>query len=269
MLKTQIIHNVLTNEKLQEQKKTLTIQKVFFVIISVAAVNLIANYFGEDIAVIVGNLMYIPAAGTLLVVTVIVLKRLGTSGKHGTALIALVGFSITWFCAEMTWMLDEIYFEIDPFPSTADLFYLVGYPFLLMFLISYLEPLKEGISKEVLGLAILAAVILLASSLYVVFIGDEELSNYEFALLAGYPIADAIVLVPSLLGVILFFKGKINFMWSLVFVGVISLYVADTTFLYTQLEDSYYTGHPLEMLFHFMYFLIAFGIYDYMKIFKK
>src|SRR3989344_5213584 len=135
--------------------------------------------------------------------------------------------------------------------------------------ISYLEPLKDGITKEILALAILAAIIVLVSSLYVVFNEDEELSNYEFALLAGYPIADAIVLVPALLGVVLFFKGKVNFMWTLFFVGIISLYVADTTFLYTQLEDTYYTGHPLEMLFYFMYFLMAFGIYDYMKLFKK
>ena len=244
-------------------------ERVFFVIISVAAINFIANYFGKETAIIVGNFMYVPAAGSLLVVSVIALQCLGTSGKHGTALIALVGFAICWFFAEMIWILEELYFKIAPFPSTADLFYLVGYPFLLMFLISYLEPLKRGITKEMLALAILAGIIVLVSSLYVVFNENKELSNYEFALLAGYPVVDAIVLVPSLLGVVLFFRGKVNFMWTLVFVGVISLYVADTTFLFTQLEDTYYTGHPLEMLFHFMYFLMAFGIYDYMKIFKK
>jgi len=258
----------MKNLQIDPQKKS-SMQKIFFVIISVAAINLIANYFGEETATIVGNLMYIPAAGSLLVVSIIVLQRLGTSGKHGTALIALVGFAICWFFAEIIWILQELYFKIDPFPSTADLFYLVGYPFLLMFVISYLEPLKDGITKEILALAILAAIIVLVSSLYVVFNEDEELSNYEFALLAGYPIADAIVLVPALLGVVLFFKGKVNFMWTLFFVGIISLYVADTTFLYTQLEDTYYTGHPLEMLFYFMYFLMAFGIYDYMKLFKK
>ena len=257
-------------KKLQiDPQKKSSMQKIFFVIICVAAINLIANYFGEETATIVGNLMYIPAAGSLLAVSIIVLQRLGTSGKHGTALIALVGFAICWFFAEIIWILQELYFKIEPFPSTADLFYLVGYPFLLMFVISYLEPLKDGITKEILALAILAAIIVLVSSLYVVFNEDEELSNYEFALLAGYPIADAIVLVPALLGVVLFFKGKINFMWTLFFVGIISLYVADTTFLYTQLEDTYYTGHPLEMLFYFMYFLMAFGIYDYMKLFKK
>ena len=257
-------------KKLQiDPQKKSSMQKIFFVIICVAAINLIANYFGEETATIVGNLMYIPAAGSLLAVSIIVLQRLGTSGKHGTALIALVGFAICWFFAEIIWILQELYFKIEPFPSTADLFYLVGYPFLLMFVISYLEPLKDGITKEILALAILAAIIVLVSSLYVVFNEDEELSNYEFALLAGYPIADAIVLVPALLGVVLFFKGKVNFMWTLFFVGIISLYVADTTFLYTQLEDTYYTGHPLEMLFYFMYFLMAFGIYDYMKLFKK
>ncbi|MGQ0376754.1 MAG: hypothetical protein ACT4OW_04525 [Nitrososphaerota archaeon] len=243
-------------------------QKIFLIIISVAAVNLISNYFGEEAAILVGNFMYIPAAGSLVGVSILVLYRLGTSGKHGTSLIALVGFAICWFIAEMVWTVQELYLKIDPFPSTVDIFYLVGYPFLLMFLISYLEPLKKGITKEMLAISSVATMILLASSLYVILAEESDLEPFEFALVTGYPIADAIVLVPSLIGVVLFFKGKVNFMWTLVCLGIISLYIADTSFLYTQVEESYYTGHPLEMLFQWMYFLIAYGMYDYMRIFK-
>jgi hypothetical protein len=243
-------------------------QKIFLIIISVAAINLVANYFGEETAILVGNFMYIPAAGSLVGVSILVLYRLGTSGKHGTSLIALVGLAICWFIAEMVWTVYELYLELDPFPSTADIFYLIGYPFLLMFLISYLEPLKEGITKEMLAISSLAAVILLVASLYFVFTEETDVESFEFALVTGYPIADAIVLIPSLIGVALFFKGKVNFMWSLVCLGIISLYIADTSFLYTQIEDSYYTGHPLEILYHWMYFLVAYGMYDYMKILK-
>jgi len=243
-------------------------QKIFLIIMFVAAINLIANYFGEEIAIVVGNFMYIPAAGSLVVVSGLVLKRLGMSGKHGTSLIALVGFAICWFIAEMVWMVHELYLKIDPFPSTADIFYLVGYPFLLMFLISYLEPVKEGITKEMLALSSLASIVLLASSLYIILNEETQMDSFEFAIAVGYPIADAIVLIPSLLGVVLFFRGKVNFMWSLVCLGIISLYIADTYFLYAQVEEIYYTGQPPEMLFHWMYFLMAFGILDYMRIFK-
>jgi len=66
-------------KKLQTSSQKISrVQKVFFVLISVAAINLIVNYFGQEVAVIVGNLMYIPAAGSLLVVSIIVLQRLGT-----------------------------------------------------------------------------------------------------------------------------------------------------------------------------------------------
>jgi len=66
-------------KKLQiNPQKNSSMQKIFFVIICVAAINLIANYFGEETAILVGNFMYIPAASSPLVVSIIVLQRLGT-----------------------------------------------------------------------------------------------------------------------------------------------------------------------------------------------
>src|SRR4029077_10227653 len=93
----------------------------------------------------------------------------------------------------------------------------------------------------------------------------------KFAIILGasYPIADAIVLVPAIIGVILFFGGKVNFLWSLMLVGIVVEVIADTGFQYFSLDNSYYTGHPVDVLFLWSYILFSFGLFDHIKIFKK
>ena len=159
--------------------------------------------------------------------------------------------------------------EVDPFPSEADIFYVAGYPFLFLFTIYYLRPMKDAVTKKLLGVAIVISMIVLTSTLYITFEAETNLDLFEIIILASYPIGDGIILAPAIIGVILFFKGKVNFLWSLILIGIITVTLADTLFLLTQVEDSYYTGHPLEILFYWAYLFFAFGIYDHLKIFRK
>jgi hypothetical protein len=78
-----------------------------------------------------------------------------------------------------------------------------------------------------------------------------------------------VIIIPALLGVALFFKGQVNFTWTLICIGTISVFVADTAFLFAQNEDSYYTGNPMEIMFYWNYILLAFGVYGHMKLFQK
>ena len=86
---------------------------------------------------------------------------------------------------------------------------------------------------------------------------------------AIYPFADAIVLIPSMLGVVLFFRGKVNFLWSLLLIGFIIEVVADTAFQYFSLNNDMYTGNPVDILFFWAYVVFSFGLYDHIKTFKK
>ena len=242
-----------------------------FLVISVAlviTVNIISNLIGEQAAILIGNFVYLPVAGGLLFVSILVIKRFGTSGKHGMAWLSLFGFAAMWVCAEITWIVEEMILEIEPFPSTADIFYILGYPFLLMFLFSYLEPVKNAISKKAIIISVLISLSVLIPSLYYSVGIDSDINELEIAIGITYPVADACVIVPALIGVNLFFRGQVNFMWSLVCFGIICAFIADTAFLASQINNLYYTGHPLEILFHLTYVLIAFGVYDQIKIFR-
>ena len=250
-------------EKLQEQKS------LFACLIITGLGILVATFFGKDVVKIVTDFTYIPVAGTLAVLSVIISTRFRKTGNHGKAWLLFLGIAISWFIAETTWTVYELVYHLNPFPSTADAFYLTGYPFLFLFTIYYLKPFRKIISNKMIVFASLIAISVLIPNLYMTINNNSDESKFEIILGAIYPIADAIVLVPALIGIVLFFRGEVNFLWTLLLIGILFEVIADTGFQYFTLDDSYYTGHPIDILFIWSYIMFSFGVYNHIQIFKK
>jgi hypothetical protein len=238
-------------------------------VVAVVAFNLAANLISQEFAVLAGNLAYVPIAGSFLVLTLLIASRFGLSGTHGLAWFSFAGFAISWFVAEMLWAHQELALQADTFPSVADVFYVVGYPFLLMFFVSYLQPVRAGITRKIFAVACMISVGVLIPSLYFVLANAENPGNLGTVIGAIYPIFDSMIIIPAIIGVVLFFKGQVNLMWALICLGTILLFVADTAFLLGQIDDSYYTGNPIEILFYLNYVLLSFGVYHHLMLFKK
>ncbi len=234
-----------------------------------AAVILISNFISQDTAILVGNLTYIPTAGTLLVLSLLILARFGTTGHHGVAWFSFAAYAISLFIAEMLWVVQELYLQIDPFPSAADIFYLISYPFLLMFYVSYLQPVKSAITKKTIAASLVFSVGILIPSLYLALGPSTDADLFDIILGTIYPVFDAMVLIPALIGVSLFFKGRVNLLWTLFCLGTISTFVADSAFLFAQNEDSYYTGNPMEIPYYWNYVLLSFGVGSHLVLFQK
>jgi hypothetical protein len=238
-------------------------------LVACAAVILASNFISQDTAILVGNLTYIPVSGTLLILSFLILARFGTTGHHGVAWFSFAAYAISLFTAEMLWMVQELYFQIDPFPSAADIFYLISYPFLLMFYISYFQPVKNAITKKMIVASVVFSVGILIPSLYLALGPSTGAELFDVVLGSIYPIFDAMVLIPALIGVSLFFKGRVNLMWALFCLGTISVFIADSAFLFAQNEDSYYTGNPMEILYYWNYVLLSFGVASHLVLFQK
>lgn len=234
-----------------------------------AAVVLVSNFISQDTAILVGNLTYIPAAGSLLILSLLILARFGTTGHHGVAWFSFAAYAISLFIAEMLWIVQELYFQIDPFPSAADIFYLISYPFLLMFYVSYFQPVKSAITKKMVAAALAFSVGILIPSLYLALGSSVDGEMFDTILASIYPIFDAMVLIPALIGVSLFFKGQVNLLWTLFCLGTISVFIADSAFLFAQNEDSYYTGNPMEIPYYWNYVLLSFGVGSHLVLFQK
>ncbi|MGH9998636.1 MAG: hypothetical protein ACRD90_02090 [Nitrosopumilaceae archaeon] len=188
---------------------------VLLALISTGFVMLFANLLADDTRTLITDLLYVPISAAVLVLSIIIALRFRTSGKHGKSWIMFLILAFSWFTAEQIWMVYELIYEIDPWPSVADFFYILGYPFLFAFSILYLMPLRKAISKKLVIFSLFISASLLIPTFILTYQTNQSENNFEVALAASYPVLDALVLFPALIGVSLFFKGEVNFLWSL------------------------------------------------------
>ncbi|MDX1372628.1 MAG: hypothetical protein R3321_09155, partial [Nitrososphaeraceae archaeon] len=83
------------------------------------------------------------------------------------------------------------------------------------------------------------------------------------------PVLDSLILIPALMGVFLFFRGGVNFMVSLLCLGIITQIIGDNAILFLNLQNFYYPGHLVEVLFLWSYTMFAFGLGNQMKLFDE
>lgn len=228
-----------------------------------------SSFFGKEIVKVITDFTYMPVTGTFVILSTIMSLRFKKTGNHGKAWLLFLGTAASWFIAETIWIVYELVYHIDPYPSVADVFYIAGYPFLFLFSIYYLMPFKKLISRKIIICTSLIAISVMIPNLYMTIDNNSNESKFTIALGATYPIADSIVLVPALIGIFLFFRGEVNFLWTLLLIGILSEVIADTGFQYFTLNNSYYTGHPIDILFIWSYIIFSFGVYNHIQIFKK
>ena len=241
-------------------------------IVSIIVGTVISHVMGEAAIKLYGNLAYLPVSALLIGVAFWSIRYFGIDGTQGVGWLSFVGFAIMWSIAGIIWIVYDLVLNIDPFPSPADLFYAIGYPFLLVFLISYLIPFKEAISRSLVTVAIGLSVLYLVLAVpFQITISDgfdswiEIIQSFDALFAIAYPVADGIILVPIILGIGLFLRdnSKAKPMWILIFLGVLSSLVGDSYFMILDANDQYYTGHPVEILFLVSYVIISFGVYGW------
>lgn len=254
---------------MQNNLERYNLKKILLYTLVFTGVSLvIANLFGKDIATTVSLSLYVPVTMALVILSIILSKRFGIKGDHGKAWFLFTIFALLWFIAERVALYYNLKLGEEPFPSEADAFWLAGYPFLFAFMILYLKPVKNSITKKMIFVAIAISIASLAPILYITQYQNADVDLSESAIAVAYPIGDSIILVPAIIGVMLFFRGKVNFLWSLMCIAIIAEIIADTGFLLVTMDDSYYQGHPVDIFFIWYYIIFSFGVYHHIIIFR-
>jgi hypothetical protein len=242
---------------------------LLFSIILIGFLIVFATFLGKETVKVVTDITCFLVQGMMVALSAALVLRFRQSGNHGKAWLFFLGTSVFWFIAETLWAIYELVYNVYPFPSLADIFFIVGYPLIFCFLMYYLKPVRKAASRNIIIGSILVSVTILIPSIYMTYKFDPEVSLLENILATSYPVADSIILVPALVGIVLFFKGEVNFTWSLICLGIILQSVGDTSFQFATFTNTYYTGHPSDLVFLWSYLLFSFGTYDHIRIFKK
>lgn len=227
------------------------------------------GYYPEPMSVF-SNVFAPIIAGAAFVSASFAFHKYGTNIKQQFSLIWL-NFAIGmlfWFLGESLWAVYTILLEVEiPYPSLADVFWLVGYVPMFMALCLYVKIFASALSKKVLSITIVAVtilVILVFVALIMPLINSGEDSIVQ-AVNFAYILLDLVSLSTALLGLAIFLKGRLGKSWLLINAGMASYTIADMLFSYTTTKNTYYTGHPLELLYHWGYILFLLAFYIHTK----
>ncbi len=188
-----------------------------------------------------------------------------------------LGFSlgmIFWFIGELSWTIYTLIFDVKiPYPSVADVYRLVGYGFLFFAVFTYIELFRSAISKRMVATAsifVLPTSVGIIPSLLLSISAKASAVNLTTLFVGtAYPLLDLALLAQTMLGLLVFtrtgLKGRLGSVWLLINAGIIMNVFGDMLFSYTNLQNTYYSGHPLELFFHWGYLFFILSFYAHTK----
>lgn len=255
---------------MQSIQKTDVLKKSLVMsLIGVGFIILVSTFLGKEVVKSVTDVMYIIITGTFVILAISLVLRFKKTGSHGKAWLFFLGTAVSWFLAETSWAVYELVYNQNPFPSIADAFYIAGYPLMFGFLMYYLKPVQKAITKKMVTSAILISMTIAIPSIYIAYSPESNVTLFENVLATAYPVLDSIIFVPSILGISLFFRGDVNFTWSLICIGILCFAIGDIGFQFTTFTNTYYTGHPIDIILMWSYIFFSFGAYDHIRMFRK
>jgi len=179
-----------------------------------------------------------------------------------------------WFLGELGWAIYTMVLNIEiPYPSIADVFWLIGYVPMFIALVFYIEIIQPAISVKLFWVAAVivtgVSVIGFSTLMIPVLAGASEQDFVTIGISLAYPALDLALFLEAILGLLVFsvtrLKGRVGVAWRFINAAILLNVVADGVFSYTTMEGTYYNGHSLELLFHFGYLLFALAFFVHSK----
>ncbi len=228
--------------------------------------------------------LYLSTSLIAFIAGLFAIRSFGLSGKRAMTLILLTAGIGYWFLGEVLFNYYEYVLHVNPYPSIADIFYILAYPMLLAGFINEIRIANinwKNINRANLFLFILVSFLL---SVIVAYFGIYQAYNPAETFLTNsvaisYGIGDLLLILSNILILVLVWEfrgGKLSRVWLVMFVSFIFTLIADILFaiyttqydnqewFYKSLLDSFWTAGYL--LFAYALFEFGFSIQDTYKV---
>jgi len=213
-------------------------------------------------------------AGSAVVSAVLALKRYWENlwSKLSRIWLCFTLGMLLWFLGETTWAIYVLILNVEiPYPSIADAFWLIGYLPLFIAIDLYIRLFRPALFKKMyfISAAIVSAlsIALFAILAPPIIAAEENILTLSISL--AYPALDLILFAEAILGLLIFtvtrLKGRMGGAWFLINAGIIMNVIGDMLFGYATSQDTYCSGHPLDLFFYWGYILFALAFYTHMK----
>ena len=130
--------------------------------------------------------------------------------------------------------------------------------FIVAFLFISLKPVKKLLSKKVWFLAFVVSMAFLIPSIVASYDNLEGGDVFEIAISLAYPVLTSVQLIPVILGISILGKNTSSFPWMLLLFAFLIYSVSDIYSLFSQLDETYYVGHPVDLMHLYSFIFIIF-----------
>jgi hypothetical protein len=175
---------------------------------------------------------------------------IGRTDKKRTCWFLMIVGVCGWFLGDLTWTL-MIYLEVDPLPSPADIFYIIGYigvfaAVLTKYLaVRHLAEFKDKANGAFVGFVMLAVVGY--AVLLPIAVSDYNLLNKVIVI--TYPILDTLIIALAVTIISAMHANRNAYPWFFVCAGLTMWIVADTFTAYFEWNGVDTAAHWVDILF--------------------
>lgn len=208
-----------------------------------------------------GDVSVVAASLYALILLTYALTTFSRKDKQRLGWILLsIGIGL-YFLGEASWGYIELIMRIEvPFPSIADLFWLIGYLPLFAGLILIYKGMEVKLARyEKAVFAVLGLLLFFVPFWFLLFpiIKSGEISVTEKLLDLAYPGLDIFLALPALAIVLIYGRGLLGRTWFFISLGFLLFTVADLLFSYLTWIEKYKTGSLVDLLWLSGYIMIA------------
>ena len=182
-------------------------------------------------------------------------------GTHvfGKAYFSLACAYLMVFFAELTYLFYDFIFEIDPYPSIADVFFFALYPFTLAHLILNTRFFKPSINKS--DKIWIAAIPILIIVIYAIASFNEmEEANFDFYYGLIFTAGSAVTLGFAIMGAKVFRQGILGTAWLVLVIGILANTIGDVWYYYLEIFGGYDLIHPVNLFWYTSYWIIVYAL---------
>jgi len=221
-------------------------------------INYIITGDDADTAVSIFS-MFVPLS--LAIIGFSVVKKYKGTQVFGRAYLALSFGYLSIFFAEVTYAVYDIVYDIEPYPSIADVFFFMLYPLLLVYLfmnIKFFAP-KLGV-KSKLWIILMPIVVLVGYSILSTTEGEISVFEFDFYYGIVFVYAATLTLAVAVVGASIFKQGAIGKAWLILVIGILLNNLGDLWYYNLELFGEYDLIHPVNMFWYSGYLVVIYAL---------
>jgi len=194
-----------------------------------------------------------------------VAKRYKGSEIFGITYASLGIGLLLLFAGDATYLYYEHVLEEDPYPSIADVFFILYYPFTAYHLIRNIGYFKKDLN---LTSKLFVPGLTLAIVLIFAFISFDDIEGHSFDFYFGliFVFGSSLILSLAILGVTVFRRSILGVAWLLLAVGLFLFTFADVWYYYLEIIEEYSDSHFTNTLWITSNMIIVYALYKHKKI---